>query len=532
MDGIAARLWQADEIGTGQEQTDEALAYIDRYYAAPRLFDLVEAFVRHDLPPGRLLVYGAGTTTARLLPILAERGDIEVVAIIDQSAALIGSFAGFPVVAPDAVSGLRFDRVLLAHTEREGEMTRRLLAQGVPAEKLVPVFADPAYRRRANDWLDTAVAAAAGRRVDHVVITCTNDTIVPLTQLVRYLPAERTVHLYMWRPDTHTEPSPYDVVMGYQSVELMMRLLHAWRPKLVYLASWIATEHLFIALRAGLPQAKLLHELYDFTTFFNDHELKFYLGLDRTTTRLARYAEYLSLRQADLAISKRGGSGWDLVEAHGHGQYALFFPMLNGPIVPVPPADSHSISLAYAGTMPSPDRLKVIDGYNFMPVVEAVCAEGDITATIFNGTHRRTEDDGLFAEYLERYATGNVHYSRRVAFAELRHRLAGFHYGWLAGETTREFQPERVVTLSNTFAGYAAVGLPVVLDSGWTFAAELVREFNAGIVVEGNDPSVIAAAIRGADHAAHRLGMSRLVDHLLQRNAVALDRIGALIAAS
>jgi hypothetical protein len=529
MDEIASRLWQDEEIGIADERTDEALSYIDRYYSAPRVFELVEAFLRRDLPAGRALVYGAGSATRQILPILADRSDIEIVAIIDQLAATIGSFAELPVVAPEAVPGMAFDYILVPHTEREGEMMRRLLALGVPEDKLIPIYANPAYRRRAADWLDAAVREATKRKVDYVVITSTNDTILPLARLTTYLPAERTAHLYMWRPETFTEGSPYDVVMGHQSVELMMRLLHAWRPRVVYLASWIATEHLFVALRAGLPETAVLHELYDFTTFFNDGVLTLYLGLDRTTIRLARYAEYLTLRQTDLVVSKRGGPGWQSIEAFCPGRYALFFPMLKGPAAAVPPVTDHSISLVYAGTLPASDRLEIIDGYNFMPVIEAICAKGDITATIFNGTHRRVEEDAMFADYLTRYETGNVQYNRRIAFEDLRHRLAGFHYGWLAGETNREYQPERIVTLSNTFAGYAAVGLPVILDAGWIFAAQLVREFDAGIVVEGNDPNVIAAAIRTADHAAHRAGMARLLDHLLARNGMALDQIGALV---
>jgi FlaA1/EpsC-like NDP-sugar epimerase len=112
---------------------------VERWHGAPRDEATLARYVREHLPAGRIALYGAGSHSRLLLRLLARRPDITIVVIVDRRADAIGEFEGHPVTAtvPDAA----IDYVLAAHTSYEGEMARALMAQGVPADRILCLYA-------------------------------------------------------------------------------------------------------------------------------------------------------------------------------------------------------------------------------------------------------------------------------------------------------------------------------------------------------------------------------------------------------
>lgn len=88
----------------------------------------------------RIALYGAGTHTRTLEPWLDERGDVRVVAVIDDNAASAGeTVAGRPVITPDRAASFGVDAVILSSDSFEDVLWQRsapLREAGIPVFRL------------------------------------------------------------------------------------------------------------------------------------------------------------------------------------------------------------------------------------------------------------------------------------------------------------------------------------------------------------------------------------------------------------
>ncbi|WP_109105511.1 radical SAM protein [Azospirillum sp. TSO35-2] len=114
-------------------------------------------FVCTSLPAGRIMVYGAGTHTARLMDALAQqRPDVSVTTVLDRNASLTGEFRGCALRPPNwAVTG-EADWIVVAHPLWEMDMIEVLLSHGMATEKLFSVYSNPdfaAYTSKAKERL-------------------------------------------------------------------------------------------------------------------------------------------------------------------------------------------------------------------------------------------------------------------------------------------------------------------------------------------------------------------------------------------
>ena len=98
-------------------------------------------FICARLPAGRIMVYGAGTHTARLMNALTrQRPDVSIIAVLDRNASLDGEFRGCALRPPNwAVSG-DADWIVVAHPLWEMDMVEVLLSHGLSTEKLFLVY--------------------------------------------------------------------------------------------------------------------------------------------------------------------------------------------------------------------------------------------------------------------------------------------------------------------------------------------------------------------------------------------------------
>ncbi|MFX5937854.1 hypothetical protein ABTE71_21085, partial [Acinetobacter baumannii] len=68
------------------------------------------------------------------------------------------------------------------------------------------------------------------------------------------------------------------------------------------------------------------------------------------------------------------------------------------------------------------------------------------------------------------------------------------------------------------FTGYIQAGLPVIISRPWGLCIDLVEQFGAVIVLQGDSDEELAAAFGALDHARLRAGVSRLHTHMLSSN--------------
>ncbi len=505
-------------------QVPDAVSRIERFHGARRDPALLQAFVE-ELPAGRILIHGTGTHSDILLPLIRARRGLEVIGFIDRRAESLGEVAGLPVLSPAEAARSSADYILLSHTSYEMEMGESLLDAGVAPARIFPIYAHSRYRdlanQRADGDLERLLSKLGGRPIDTVVVTCSPTVVVGDDDLAAVTDPARTLQIYAGREDGTVLESPFETVSVAESLDLLKALLQRLRPANVYVRSILYKNFLGMLIRHWLPRAVIVHEFYDYAACWPDADLTALFGLSPTSIRLLRLAEFHSSQSMDLVLSKRGGAGWDRVQTRCAAPYRLHYPAVRdaGSGAVGGEGDGGGPDFVYAGFLPAPSFLRhYTSAYNFLPILTALCAAGGWTADIYNSAHVAGTGDAVYADYLRNYADGPVRYRRRLPYETLLETIGRGGYGWLADHHDG-FYVDRHVGICNRWTGYLSAGLPVVLDSGWTLMADLVRRFDAGLVPESLDTATLLPLLQAADHRQLAQGARRLRSHLLAHNA-------------
>lgn len=509
------------------------MAVVEREYGAPRAAELLEWYVRERMPGGRLYLYGAGTHTRRMLDLLTQRPDIQVLGVIDRQAREIDVFVNLPVIAPEALPGRDFDYVVIGHASCEPEMRRRLLALGVPATRILTIYGDPALRRAAGPWIENRLAGLAGRRMDALIVNCASTALITDAALSAILPPDRTLGVYVGRPGYAPDTGVFPAIDLAESLDALRRVIAITQPKVIVVRAIIYKNFLGMAIKHWFPDLPVICEMYDYSVLWRDDDIEMLFGMDADSRRLMHASELVISQQAALCVSKRGGALWSRVQARCATPYEMVFPLACEP-----PAASGSASgtgrprspdIVYAGFLPSSSFLaRFRNGYTFLPALEAVCRIGGLSGEIYNVAHAGSAEDVVFADYLENYADGPMRYFRRAPYPELLARMSGAGYGWLCDVQTA-FQPDREVGVCNRWTGYVSAGLPVLLGAGWRFMADLARRFDAAIIVDDLTPEHLVALIRNADRPRLQAGAVRLRAHMLEHNRRAMGTLAGTL---
>lgn len=522
-------------LSTGLPDRDSRMARarqdleeIERLYGAPREASLVHAFLDSHLPGGRLLVYGAGTHTPPLMEFLRRRGRM-VIGIIDRMAEQIRTFDGYDVFTPREAVGLPYDAILLSHGSYEDEMLETLRALGVPRERVVPIYAHRDFHRLARQAAAERFEHFSKRRFDALILACTPTVVVPDRDLAAIFPPDRTLKVHFGRPDSFDPSGPFETVDLKESLHDLARLLQVTRPKVAYVQSIAYKNYLGYWLKQRFPSVTVIHELYDHTSVWRDHDLERLFGLNKRTITRLRLSEYAGAQVCDLIVSKRGGPDWDRFLQGTQAPYRLFFPMVRE-TEGGDAADGVRSGMVYAGFLPAPAFLATFkNGYDFLGVMQEVCVRQGITASLFNASHIGPDADRIYAPYLDAYRDGPLRYCRRLPYDALLGELNRFAYGWIC-DRVHEFQIDRHVGICNRWTGYVSAGLPTIIDAEWRLMADLTRRYGAGLVVDRADPDLIVNAMEGADAGALRRGAGLLRRHLLDHNAGTMADIAAVAA--
>lgn len=492
---------------------------LELLFGAPRDFDVTAAFLRETLSGGRWLIYGAGTHTTLVLDVLERLPNIRVVGIVDRLAERLGQFRGYDVISPEDIHKIAYDGILLSHGSYEDEMQERLTAAGVPAERVVAIYANPAFHRLAAPATARRIKRFAGRRFDALVVRCSPLSVIPDEALASVLPPDRTLRVYMGRGGMDDPGGPFESVDFDESLTALAALIRQTRPKIVVMQCIIYKNYLSYWLKARFPDLAVIHEAYDMAVWWRDHDLQALFGMTPRTIARLRLCERAASQTCDLVVSKRGGPLWDRLVGDCAAPHRLFFPMAREPAAATGEADAGPGSgLVYAGFLPAPAFLSGFkNGYDFLGIMEQVCQATGMTADLYNSSHMGPDAERIYAPYIERYRDGPLFYRRRLPYGALVERMGGFAFGWLC-DVVNEFQADRHAGICNRWTGYVSAGLPLLLDAEWRLMADLTVQYGAGVVVERADPGVITAAIAKADMPAARAGCRRLRRHLLDHN--------------
>jgi hypothetical protein len=526
-------LWAARGIPAGFDADAapaELLPLLDQRFGAPRNLGLAERFCRDEIPAGRIFVYGAGNHTRALLPALRRRTGLTILGIVDRMAATLKQFEGLEVVAPERLARRAFDYILLSHGQYEVEMRDRLREAGIDDGKIVPIYLSRSFRALASGALSSRVA---GRGCEHVIVSTSRDSVIGDRALASLFPPDRTLNLFMGRPDAWPPGGLYEAIDLEESLDALCAAIETLAPRTIYLRPVIYKNFYGMVLQHRFPQIRVIHEFYDLALTWRDEDLAALFGLNARTIRDLRVAELYSVRHAAAVVSKRGGEYWASVLGRCTAPYELYFPMIErapAGSAPAPRDPDGKIRLLYAGFLPSARFLAQFrHGYRFLDLMERLAATGRIEIDIYNSTHHDDPGaDETYRDYLARFASGPIRYHRRVDFAALTRRMADYDFGWLC-EDIDVFQPDRYFGICNRWTGYVMGGLPALMDDSWKFVGGLVADNQAGIVLDGIEPERIMEALAGSASTDFRSGVARLRDRLADINEAALDRLSRIV---
>ena len=514
-------------------------------YDAPRDHALVRQYLAETLPPGRVVLFGAGSHCRDLIPCIAARPGVRIVAIADNNAHTLQEMAGIPVIAPAELPSLDFDYVLPLHSEREADMIAELRALGLDEARIRRLYLSPAYRRmaapaflqRLHDDID-----ALGGTADIVIVSsvCSDQWgVVNQTALAEMMRGKRVVRLYMGREEKLNHDSPFPALYMGQSISALLAAIERLNPRLIYLQTSFQFDNQGIGpcLLHRFADIPLVYDLYDWVMTVPAAAIRAMQGFSDQRIGDCLISELYTARHALMLIGKNGGAEWQRCMDMLKAPYRLHYPMVGlgrGDPPPAPPATAGRMKkLLFAGSLarfprgasgPLPPRELQI-----MELLQKVAAGGGVEIAAFNSGHGSRQQDADFQSYLDRFTGPPLIYRRAVDFADLLPMMAGYDFGLaLVNEKLPEIFPYDIarVGLANRFMGYVEGGLPVVTSAVTRFQADMIADHDAGLVVEEGEIGTIARRIATLDTAKARRNMARLRASCIQHNQ---DNIQALL---
>ncbi|CAM2007609.1 hypothetical protein [Acanthopleuribacter pedis] len=508
-----------------QDWPQQAAAEAERVtanFAHPRDPDCVKRFLRAAAPRGRWLIHGAGSHTRDLLPLLQQAPDFKPVGIIDRLGDQIESRFGMPVFTPRQARDQNADGVLLSHTCREWDMAVTLAEAGFPAERIHALYRHPDYAAACAPWYaDLEQRIPAG--IENLIIRCGRSTVIDDAHLARCFNPDTTLSVFAGRRDYFEPATRFPQINVAQSLQAVFTIIRRTGAKTIYLSTGWFNNELALALYQQFPDRRIIHEIFDWNVLFPSDTTVAAFGHHPGTIQRNLLGEYVSLQRAAAVVSKRDGPYWARVVSAGPRPYLAFHAGFLENTPTHTPRSADGTHLIYGGILPDPEFLAnyQID-YDFLPLFETLATKPNLSISLFNSLD---DGDPRFHPYHERFAAGALRYHARLPYAQFLEHAARGDYGWQAVIHRKEFAPDQICVLPSRAIGYLAAGLPLILDSGWHFLAELVNRFDAGLILDDFRPDAVLARIKGAPHAHHRAGAARLYQWIGQHNEKTLAQL-------
>lgn len=293
------------------------------------------------------------------------------------------------------------------------------------------------------------------------------------------------------------------------------------------------SEFLVPLVRRLRPDCRLSVEFYDMGALFSRRLLSQANGLDRDAIDMTRFAAWLAAREADALVVKSTGADWKRLSAQFAARTVSWFPMARRLTEAPPPLsgpETGERSVVFAGSLGDTELVRGRDaapGANFLETLALIMRGPGCRLTVFNAADRRN-GGGADARFqrVEAWFDGfgdkadyNAAVDEEALLVELARHDFGFFCVHYAGQRVEHVGR---LAISNRVMAYLCAGLPIIVDAYAEATAELVRDFNAGIVVDPARYDDLPRLIAEADMAALRAGVIRLRDHIVAANAESL----------
>lgn len=492
---------------------------------------------------GNIALYGAGSLTEKYIEYLKDCVNINVVAVFDRNANALSDFHDVPLIHPSDHELIDFDYLLILHFHWELDMAKVAISHGVDPKKIITAISDVEIQ---EGYLKDACLIEIDRLIKRISkkTNLTISTMAPKWSVIdmddfnKLFEPEHTHHLLYSNPNMHFDAwhqSGISFLTCPRSRPYLRLLLTELNPKNVYIrvSPHTNSEWLSTFVRSVLPDAIIVAEYYDMSVLFSDTFLREKLLYSSSDLDVAKASTYRATNMGiDYLVCKSGGRHWKTIQSTFTTQCGKYFPLLSGNELPESKQVGFSaakktkgpVKVIYAGSVPADEITKGLGcfpGANMFRYFYEMTEKSDICVHLFNaGDHdeigKISEDNNLLRRT---FSQGPIRYYPSIPFSELLNKAGEYDYGFTAVHYPGDFT-ENVTRsgIGNRFMGYLMAGLPVIVDSYFEYQAELILEFNAGIVIQPEDMHLLADIVSNTDTEALREGVIKLREHMIKEN--------------
>lgn len=332
------------------------------------------------------------------------------------------------------------------------------------------------------------------------------------------------------RPFDRGDADADKVLLCHDDIASLITALAAEKPETLYLrvSPHTRSEYLVGLLRSQFPEVRLIVEFYDLSCLFDRATLKSIFAGDNGAVEKALLGCAAALHLADGVVVKMGGTGFSEWKHKFTVPIVSYFPSLEINTVKQPAVKTNHRKVLYAGSLSARELnggMGSVPGANFIKYFDAAAAMPDCELTIVNGVHGNEAEDTSekFSALLRRYKNQpTTYYRRAMPRDKLITYAATFDIGLCCAHYSDDVVQEVTrLGLPNRMMSYIAAGLPILIDDRFSFAADLVRDFDAGLVVPAGDFEAFVEGITSMDIALARKGVQALKRFMLDCNASA-----------
>lgn len=294
------------------------------------------------------------------------------------------------------------------------------------------------------------------------------------------------------------------------------------------------SEFLVPLVRQLRPDCRLSVEFYDMGALFSRRLLSEANGYEPDAINMTRFAAWVAVREARAVVVKSSGADWERLAAQFSATTVSWFPMARRltDVLPSRGSESHvERRVAFAGSLGDTELVRgreTAPGANFLETLAQIMSGERCRLTVFNAADRRGEgpaaDRFRRVEDWFRQFGDRADYHAAVGEEALLAQLADHDFGFFCVHYPGQ-RVEHVgrLAISNRVMAYLCAGLPVIVDAYAEATADLIRSFNAGIVVDPSRYADLPLLIQEADLDTLRNGARRLREHIVSRNAASLE---------
>lgn len=321
---------------------------------------------------------------------------------------------------------------------------------------------------------------------------------------------------------------------------------HPCRTIYLQISPHTRSEYLLPLFRHLRPDAKLVVEFYDMGALYSPDRLLRASGYEGDEWQFTRLAAWVAARQADAVVTKMGGDDWGTLSSQFSSPVFNWFPMhmkLQRAASQHLQQDARDEALAskriaFAGSLGDTELKQgptAAQDANFLETLATLMNDKELELGVFNAADRRLIDNGgqkfeAVESWFSQFDTRHM-YSPALPEDTLIEEMRTYGFGFFCVHYDNPvIEHVGRLAVPNRVMAYLCAGLPVIADSYVEFMGDIIRRFNAGLVVDPADFGELADCLRESDFSGLRAGAEALRQHLIDCNERTLDDISVLLS--